>query len=189
MGDEQRIRWLILEFKYWQLDLIYPHLISLSQFKLENTRLDMCCYGNRPITLLHVHKLSFGHEELKKYNWPEFLMTHPTLISIPTHGPEDCGLRTVVADLGGPTTTDLNLIHYERIYRLPIFTIFLSNFILISWFTIFAVLWMLYFFIWLWILYSNVSEHSVLASCSHRLWSCNRVFRNVDTKSRRRGIN
>jgi hypothetical protein len=54
-------------------------------------------------------------------------MTQPTLISIPTHGPEDYGLRmTVVADLGGPATTDL-----ERIYRLPIYTNFLSKIILI----------------------------------------------------------
>jgi len=76
-------------------------------------------------------------------------MTHPTLISIPTHGPEDCILRTtVVADHESPTTTDLNLTHLEWIYRLPIFTIFLSKIILISWFPTFVVLWMLYSFFW-----------------------------------------
>jgi hypothetical protein len=76
-------------------------------------------------------------------------MTRPTLISNPTHGPADYGLSTVVADLGGPSTTELNLIHKERIYRLPIFTIFHSNFILISLFPTFTVLWMLYSLIWL----------------------------------------
>jgi hypothetical protein len=58
-------------------------------------------------------------------------MKHPTLISIPTHGPEDCGLRiTVVADVRVPTTTDLNLTHPVGIYRLPIFTTLLSKIIL-----------------------------------------------------------
>jgi hypothetical protein len=124
--------------------------------------------------------LILSHTSYSEYNWPEFLMTHPTLISIPTHGPEDYGLRTAVADLGGPATTDLNLTHNEWIYRLPTFTIFLSNFILIFWFPTFAVLWMLNSFFWVWTLYSDVSEHSLPvsqfvrtrknSSCSHVLW-------------------